>query len=496
MLSFSEFQVPLLVFSSLLGLAVSLVIYHRSATRSTPLRGPKGSWLFGLAREILATDEHALMFENFATQFGSIFQIPGLLGSVDVVVCDPRAVAHILSKDTYSYQQTPATRFIMQRFVDSSFIAQQRKVLSSAFSNAAIRDQLPVFLDSAYKVKTAWDQALQSDDSVVIDVQQWMSRVSLDSIGIAGFSHDFESLSGRTSQVADAFGAFGSSTRAFLVDISLILSPIFPWLLELPGRRKTILKNLSVMFSQIAEDLVKKAKNEMEHDISSMNSIMSTLSMGAFNIIISPLSSFVVSLAVKSEAASRMSSDEVMDQYLLVAAGYETTAASLTWALIELARNQEAQNSLRAEVYQVLEGEPSWDHLTNSLPFLDAVICESLRLHPISREIVREAQENDTIPLSEPLTQADGHTVDSIFVARGTHVRVQNASLNQSVAFWGEDAKDFRPTRWLDGNIVQQRAAEIQGHKHILTFSDGPRTCLGKTFAITQLKVRLCVCKQ
>ena len=29
----------------------------------------------------------------------------------------------------------------------------------------------------------------------------------------------------------------------------------------------------------------------------------------------------------------------------------------------------------------------------------------------------------------------------------------------------------------------------MQGHRHLLTFSDGPRTCLGKTFAVTEFKV-------
>ena len=63
--------------------------------------------------------------------------------------------------------------------------------------------------------------------------------------------------------------------------------------------------------------------------------------------------------------------------------------------------------------------------------------------------------------------------------------------MNCAEVFWGANAKEFEPERWLDaggGGIA--KAKEIQGHRHILSFSDGPRTCLGKTFALAELKVR------
>jgi hypothetical protein len=47
--------------------------------------------------------------------------------------------------------------------------------LTPAFSNAAIRKLAPVFLDSAYKLKVAWDALLESsiDGDAIIDVQRW-----------------------------------------------------------------------------------------------------------------------------------------------------------------------------------------------------------------------------------------------------------------------------------------------------------------------------------
>jgi cytochrome P450 len=101
-----------------------------------------------------------------------------------------------------------------------------------------------------------------------------------------------------------------------------------------------------------------------------------------------------------------------------------------------------------------------------------------------------QAAEDDVIPFNQPITTADGSTTDKLFVAKGTTVSSPIGYLNTSATLWGKDSREFVPERWLDERF--ERAKEIQGHRHILTFSDGPRICLGRTFAIVEFKVRLC----
>ncbi|KAM6489418.1 hypothetical protein JOM56_015135, partial [Amanita muscaria] len=50
--------------------------------------------------------------------------------------------------------------------------------------------------------------------------------------------------------------------------------------------------------------------------------------------------------------------------------------------------------------------------------------------------------------------------------------------------FWGPDAKQFVPDRWL-GELTGP-AKDIHGYRHLYTFSDGPRRCLGMDFAVTE----------
>lgn len=172
------------------------------------------------------------------------------------------------------------------------------------------------------------------------------------------------------------------------------------------------------------------------------------------------------------------------------------TIVSLTWALIELSRNPEQQTKLRNELtefYHRTGGDPTYEQLQSAtaLPFLDAVVHEVLRLHPPLVETNRVAQEDDVIPVLYPLTTKDGQVVDHIVVKKGQGVSVPIRLLGRSTVFWGEDAKEFKPQRWLDMQEEKNslKAKELSGYRHLLTFSDGPRTCLGKAFALAEFKV-------
>lgn len=93
---------------------------------------------------------------------------------------------------------------------------------------------------------------------------------------------------------------------------------------------------------------------------------------------------------------------------------------------------------------------------------------------------------DDIVPIGESITTKSGATVDRISVPKGSIVTVSIRCMNRAKVFWGPSAKEFQPERWLTLNDDPLRAKEIQGHRHLLTFSDGPRTCLGKSFALVR----------
>ncbi|KIJ12890.1 hypothetical protein PAXINDRAFT_14252 [Paxillus involutus ATCC 200175] len=461
----------------------------RRRLKTTQLRGPPNpSLLYGVGKDVAeATDSGALMYEAWAEEYGVVYQVPATLGQTKIVLTDPRAIAHFYARETWTYVLTPLSKALFERGFGRGLLwsqgeshRRQRKSLTPAFSNAAIRKLAPIFYDSVYKAKGAWDALIEAggNDSAIIEVQSWMNHISLDSIGIAGFSHDFGSLDGKKTSVTEVFDAFGHSSSAINV-VLLLLSQAFPFITRIPTSRSKLIRRLNATIGEISAVLLDRTRKEKELGIADEKGDHS-----------------IIGLLIKGEskdAELRLSHEEIMAQMkVLLLAGYETTSVSLTWALIELSRNPDVQTKLREELL-LIGGDPTYEQLTSSLPYLDAVVHETLRVHPPLQEFTRVAAEDDVIPLSQPVRTKSGKVVDHISVAKDTLILINVACINRSAAIWGPDAKVWKPERWLEEDGIPKKAQEVQGHRHLLTFVDGPRTCLGKGFSVTEFKTVLSV---
>jgi len=174
----------------------------------------------------------------------------------------------------------------------------------------------------------------------------------------------------------------------------------------------------------------------------------------------------------------------------LMFAGYETSSIVLTWLVLELGRHPEIQERLREEL-SAFGTELSFDQLWSSTaaPYLDAVVKETLRLHPPVTDNIRMCDKDDVLPLLSPITTRNGMKSNTLTITAGTLVEVPISALNRSHIIWGDDALEFKPERWLNEKAgLTETAKNMQGYHHLLTFIDGPRTCLGKAFAVTEIK--------
>jgi len=403
-----------------------------------------------------------------------------------VNITDPKALAHFLARDTWVYHQTT----LMKTFIDNLFgrgiiyveqedHRRQRKALSPAFSVAANRGYLSVFYDSAYKVKSRWETLLDNGNPT-IEVQSWMNFSSLDDIGVACFGHAFGALDGEKSDVATAFDAFESPNQSgWLARIIFLFTPMLPILQKLPTRNNQIQRAIKSCLSSVADRLIQHGKDGLDD---AQGSIMDKSMMA-----------LLIKAGKTSDSGLSLTKAEVLAQInTLMFAGYETTSIGLTWALIELSRNPDAQEALREELSQFQTNDPTWENLSSGLPYLNGVVLESLRLHPPIPTLNRSAKADDIIPLSTPITLPDGNVVSEIYIAKGTKVSCPVAYINQAEEFWGLDAKEFKPERWINNNITPKGKA-LQGYHHLLTFSDGPQFCLGRNFAVLNFKAKLSV---
>ena len=105
--------------------------------------------------------------------------------------------------------------------------------------------------------------------------------------------------------------------------------------------------------------------------------------------------------------------------------GHETSAGTISFTLDALARNQDCQSRLRDEIIQQRpratrqEGARTvfdYDTLMDPtrMPYLDAVVKETLRYHPAVEATIRVATEDDVIPLSIPVVDNNGVTRNAI----------------------------------------------------------------------------------
>ncbi|KAG1762538.1 cytochrome P450 [Suillus occidentalis] len=452
--------------SVLIPVSLYFLQVYRQRKRVTRIRGPQSpSWLFGFANTVNSAAIITDLYEHWAIEYGPVYKVPHVLGLSRVILWDPKAISHFFARDTWLYNQTPfnkaAVRTIVGRGVlwaDGENHKRQRKALNPAFSSAAIRSLMSVIHDTAHKAMIAWDDEIglnQGTNCAVIDAQQW-----LDSVGIAALSHDFGALRGHVSDVVHVLNAFSSSSN---VSYNLVtLAQNFPSILKLPLPRIQFAQKLNTIVGEICQEMLSRMRREKESG---------GIEQGDRSCL---------SLLLKAEESAEsvgLTSQEVLDEAkLLLLAGFETTA--------ELARNQDVQTKLRDECLE-FGPNPSYDNLTNKLPYLDAVVNEVLRLHAAAKEIERSAMHEDVIPLSEPLRTADGRFTESVCIPKGTVVVVPLAALNCSVSMWGPDAKTFKPSRWLEEDNGTQGAKEtLQGYRHLMTFGDGARMCLGRLVCV------------
>jgi len=187
--------------------------------------------------------------------------------------------------------------------------------------------------------------------------------------------------------------------------------------------------------------------------------------------------------------SQRMADEDVLAQVpTFLVAGHETTSTETMWALFALAQQPAMQAKLRAELRAVPTDAPSMEDLS-ALPYLDAVVRETLRLHAAVPSTIRIAMKDDMIPVAEPYTDRKGVTHSAIRVQAGDGIFIPIMAINRAKAIWGEDAQEFNPDRW---SHIPEAAHSIPGvWGNMLTFLGGARSCIGYRFALIEMKALL-----
>lgn len=174
-----------------------------------------------------------------------------------------------------------------------------------------------------------------------------------------------------------------------------------------------------------------------------------------------------VLMKATDEKGNAVSDEHICNELLSVlTAGQMTTAVALAWALYELGRHPEITAKLRAEL-EAAGPDPDPGLILTSLPYLDAIVKETVRLHPILSECAR-------VPM-EPM-QIRGRTIQP-----GQALVVSIVGIHHNPETYPEPDR-FRPERFLE------RKFSIY---EFLPFGGGHRRCMGAGLAEYTLRLAL-----
>ncbi|CAA0816194.1 cytochrome P450- family 76- subfamily G-polypeptide 1 [Striga hermonthica] len=158
----------------------------------------------------------------------------------------------------------------------------------------------------------------------------------------------------------------------------------------------------------------------------------------------------------------------------LFIAGTETTSSTIEWAMVELLKHPQAMTKVRDELRAVVgnKGDKFEEQHVDSLPYLQAVVKETLRLHPVVPLLVPRRAAQETIFM--------GHRIP-----RGAQVFVNTWAIGRDPECWDEPMS-FRPERFL-GSRVDYKGQNFE----LIPFGAGRRICAGIPLAHRMLHLVL-----
>jgi cytochrome P450 len=169
----------------------------------------------------------------------------------------------------------------------------------------------------------------------------------------------------------------------------------------------------------------------------------------------------------QEEGESRMNDREIRDEVMtFLMAGHETITNSLTWLLIEIAKNKSCRVSLESEADDFFVTK-DFESLNNA-PWMGAVINESMRMWPPVWVFMRQAEKEDQI--------------GDVSIPVGANVVLGTYLTHRAPDLW-ERPDEFLPERFLDVGKIPQGA--------FYPFGLGPRACIGAYFAGMEARIIL-----
>jgi cytochrome P450 len=391
-----------------------------------------------------ATDAIGLVGERF-DRYGDVYFVPGAPDGL-YVLKHPEHLYQVLVERAASFDKGHTAFERMSEVLGGGLLTsdgdtwrRHRRMLQPAFQKAKLVAYASAMAAESDALERRWKHG------ATVDMSSEMMALTLAIVSRTLFSHD---VRGESDDVASAMAAFQDSiTRPDLL----------PGWLPSPGRRRLerAVETLDDLIYRLIRERRRARERGQEHD---------------------DLLEMLVAAVDDEGDGQGLTEREIRDELVtLFLAGHETTAQTLTWTFYLLSQFPEVERRLHAELDGVLAGRvPSYEDLER-LPYTDQVIAESLRLYPPAYMVARRAREDTRVGDWE--------------VRKGSELALWIFMTQRDPRFYDQPLA-FRPERMAP----ESRAALPRGA--YLPFGLGPRTCIGKVFAMIEAKIALATLAQ
>jgi len=394
-------------------------------------------------------------FIRLMDEYGPVFKFRKLgedmifVGSQEIVneLCDERRFEKDLSSILRTLQAVVGDGLFTADTNDPNWVKAHR-ILIPAFGPLAIRGMYPAMVDIAEQMFLKWERLGPREH---IDVADMMTRLTLDTIGLCGFTTRFNSFYAKEMHpfVTAMIGALSESGYR--------------------NRRPKLVTNL-----------MRSTSAQYNEDIATCNRVAKELIEQRMQDITtgeSPSHSDILTRMLQAEdpvSGEKLDTDNIVNQMVtFLIAGHETTSGLLTFATYLLLANPRVMQEARRVVDELLgDRMPTVEEL-GKLPYIDQVLSETLRLWPTAPVFAVRPKEATTIGGGK------------YSVNLGDTLMVLVPSLHRDPAAWGNDAASFRPERFAADNLSSIPPNAWK------PFGTGARACIGRPFALQEAKLVL-----
>ncbi|CZR63463.1 related to isotrichodermin C-15 hydroxylase (cytochrome P-450 monooxygenase CYP65A1) [Phialocephala subalpina] len=335
---------------------------------------------------------------------------------------------------------------------DDATHQRQRRVISHAFSEQALRDQEGIIMGFCNMLISKLHDQIEGPNKGKVDMVRWLNFTTFDIVGDLAFAESFQALEKGEYHfwMATIFhnmkiGVFFRVAKAY---------PIF----------NRILMTIVGMIPAAAET-IKKLQNDTKDK--TMRRINSKTDRKDF------ISHF---LRHNDDEKGGVSTEEIISNAgLFIVAGSETSATLLSGMFFYLLKNPDYMTKLKEEVRSSFTNTEDMTFASQTrLPYLQACIEETLRIYP-------------PVPAELPrVTPPEGVIINGEMIPGNISVGVPHYGMFHSEKNF-KNASSYRLERWLgDPAYASDDLTAVQ------PFSVGTRNCIGKNLAYAEIRSIMC----